>query len=232
MNNVVFSSYINILTEASKDYLIDKLDPDYFSNEQKQVLKDFFAEGKGRDKKIPWERVNSKKNPLTWDDFLFVMATKALLTDPEELEGVNISEGIDYLDFPIPGGNGYVPLNHRASQILASDKIGECKAMWCSASQHDNNWTDHIVNKRQILIYILLTEDKRPTKWAILVDTDDSFEIRDRLNNFYRANTPEERGTAINEDIFYTETGISMTNDILSHQDILNKARNILHKGQ
>lgn len=124
----------------NKDRLIDKLD---LTDEQKSELKDFFKKHPSYESKIDWN-----KRDLTWKDFsgLFDLEYSKSKAKKKGIEG--LKEGMDYL---LLAQNDlytvYYPLDHKASQTLASTKVAPyTEGKWC-ISENSSQWWDNYVNR-------------------------------------------------------------------------------------
>lgn len=170
----------------SKDRLIDKMKN--LTDEQKQTAKDFFNKYPSFEREIDWNRVNSKNNPLTWDDLKAVITKDRTYTSRSQtkkairkgLEG--FKEGIDY-DVLYEGSYGdspitvYQPYTWEASRMIASSSVPPIGVTgeWCTAYQKENYyWRNHtFANDRSAFIYVC--GDSVPTKKV-------AFEINDHLD--------------------------------------------------
>jgi len=84
-----------------------------------------------------------------------------------------IKKGTDYLEIPLKDKDykAYIPLNYKASKIIASDKTGNCRGKWCTAnSDTDQHWIDYIEDGLGVLVYVLDFHVFTPDE----DDTDDS----------------------------------------------------------
>lgn len=148
----------------NKDRLIDKLN---LTDEQKTQLKDFFNKHPNYESKIDWNNKN-----LTWDDFsgLFDLEYSKSKAKKKGIEG--LKEGLDYL---ILEQNDlytiYYPLDHKASQTLASTRVAPyTEGKWC-ISQNSSQWWDDYTN-RGIDFFFYFT---KTAKYAIDRRTRDEF---------------------------------------------------------
>ena len=197
-------SFKTYITEK-KDHLIDKL---AITDHQKKELKSFFAKKPNLENKIDWQ-----KKGLAFADFADVMATtKTERTRMVKKQGIaGLKDGKDYLELKSPADfpfHAYIPLTWEASKLIASNKIGNGTAKWCTA-HHSlyKHWYEYAENFR-VLIYLI----GKDTKIAMVLDgnyIDDVYDIED--------NTIE------------IEAEYRILVDI--NKSLINKARGIIEKG-
>jgi hypothetical protein len=70
--------------------------------------------------------------------------------------------GKDYIevDIGVPDANAYIPLNHKASQLIASSRIGPCVGKWCTAENTPKQWDDYVYSRGIVLVYIITPDTK------------------------------------------------------------------------
>lgn len=69
----------------------------------------------------------------------------------------------DYIEIPIKDKEDeiYIPLNYKASKIIASNRVGQCEGKWCTAYQKtDEYWIEYIKENEGILTYVIRNNDK------------------------------------------------------------------------
>ena len=169
-------SFKTYITEK-KDHLIDKL---AITDHQKKELKSFFAKKPNLENKIDWQ-----KKGLAFADFADVMATtKTERTRMVKKQGIaGLKDGKDYLELKSPADfpfHAYIPLTWEASKLIASNKIGNGTAKWCTA-HHSlyKHWYEYAENFR-VLIYLI----GKDTKIAMVLDgnyIDDVYDIEDNI---------------------------------------------------
>lgn len=141
----------------NKDRFIDnKLD---LTNTQKSKLKDFFKLHPSYESKIDWNRKD-----LTWDDFTPLFELEFSKSKAKKQGIAGLKKGKDYL---LLAQNDvysiYYPLNHKASQTLASKKVYPyIEGEWCISMNNEDWWNSYIT--REIDFFFLFTEK---TKYAI-----------------------------------------------------------------
>lgn len=126
----------------SKDHLIDKLD---LTDDQKEQLKAFFKKHPNFENKIDW---NNKG--LQWADFQDLIAIEGKTKTQAKKKGLEgLTEGKDY-EIIDQGQSDmgpwiiYYPLNHKASQTLASTKtVPVIEGKWCIAMNDSHYWFDY-----------------------------------------------------------------------------------------
>jgi len=74
--------------------------------------------------------------------------------------------GEDYIEFDTghPDIVAYAPQNHKASQLIASTRIGPCEGKWCTAENKPGHWNKY-TEKGIKFIYVITPE----TKYAVAV---------------------------------------------------------------
>ena len=84
------------------------------------------------------------------------------LTKSSKKRGIQgLKLGKDYLQIPTPNKLDtetmiLVPLNYKASKIIASDYVGQCEGKWCTAYQKtDEYWESYIEENEGVLVYIV-----------------------------------------------------------------------------
>lgn len=52
--------------------------------------------------------------------------------------------------------HGYIPLNWKASRVIASDRVGNCEGRWCTSYAKDESyWTEYVKKKKEIFVYLV-----------------------------------------------------------------------------
>jgi len=119
-----------------------------------------------------------------------------------------LKEGRDYikLDVDYEGIEVLIPLNHKASQVIASDKVGSCVGQWCTAQNNSNYWDDY-VNKNGITLVYIINLKGATEKWgkyamAIQPDEDlvEYFDERNRSLRLGEVELPDGLLNAIEEE--------------------------------
>ncbi len=149
------------LVEEKKDHLINKLDS--LSADQKTEVIEYFRKHPNMESKIDW---NNKS--LSYDDFRTVMETESKtgkLKAVKEKGIAGLKEGVDYIKYPSNDFNGYIPLSHAASKMIASDKIKPCVGRWCTAQNENTYFKKYVFKNKVILIYFIMPD----TKYAIAI---------------------------------------------------------------
>jgi len=151
-----------------KDHIIKRLNN--LTDEQKEVLINFFKDRPNLESKIDWNNTE-----LTFSDFSDVMKpSKTQKKKSFKIHGLDdMTEGDDYLKFPIQEYPAFIPLTHDASVKLASHYIGNSEGQWCTAQSDDDDYFyEYCVESGKVLIYIIT--DK--TKYAVATNPNASFE--------------------------------------------------------
>ncbi len=175
MRNILSPFAREILFEK-KEHLIKKIPS--LDGKQKQVLIDFFNKHPNYEGLIDWNKYMS----LTYLDFLSVLQKGITsksgikkLVKKTGLEG--LKEGKDYAEiYHNDYVYGIVPLNHKASQYIASSYIGNCEGEWCTAMNKSDHW-DYYAKEGKILIYFIDFKNKK--KMAVLINPDTIDEVED-----------------------------------------------------
>ena len=173
-----------------KDHLIKKLKN--LTKDQKDEIIQKFDQRRDLENKIDW---NNKK--LSYADFSEILSTVSKRGEMKRAKkavkerGIKgLKEGKDYVEIDVQGDwVGYIPLNHKASSIIASDKIGNCEGKWCVASpgvtDHWNRYGHHGIN----FIYLISPNGE---KYALAVfppptaDLQDWMDIEDYINETHK----------------------------------------------
>lgn len=201
-----------ILTEK-KDHIIKRLKN--LTDEEKQTLIDFFNKKPNLESKIDW---NNKD--LSFKDFEDVMS----ISKTERIKSVKKSgilglrRGVDYLDFPFSNANGYIPLTHEASRLIAGNDIGKCVGEWCTAMNSSKYWRDYVNKKGIVLIYIIYKD----TKYAVAVST----RLRDAGKQYAEIFNASDKSITLDE--LESETNIDILRMIENNIKIINKAKEII----
>lgn len=161
-----------------KDHIINRLHA--LSQEEKELLIKFFEKNPHLESKINWNNKN-----LTFKDFKEVLDTvsKTRLEKQVKQHGVSgLREGKDYVDCTFMydkhnyGCWAYAPLNHHASRLIASDKVGSVTGRWCTAENNDYHWSLY-TRGGIVLIYLIWKHDG--DKLAIAINPDGDIEVFD-----------------------------------------------------
>jgi len=74
-----------------------------------------------------------------------------------------LKEKIDFLNFGTiedKFGNlyrGYIPLNYKASKVIASKRVADCEGKWCTAYQKDASyWKKYVKIDKNVFVYFVL----------------------------------------------------------------------------
>ena len=130
IRNIIEESFL--VEEGNKDRFI--LNNDNLTSSQKETLIKVFDERRHLEKGVDWN--NWKK--LTFDDFkstLIKASTGALKKLKEKKDYIEVKGfKCDADDFI----GAYIPLNHNASHVMASDKMGFTRGKWCIAYDGDD----------------------------------------------------------------------------------------------
>ena len=114
-----------------------------------------------------------------------------------------LKKDVDYIEIKLKTkhAKAIIPLNHEASVLLASNRVGTCKCegKWCISFKKNNKyWKSYVIRKKQVPIMVM-TED---TKWCVMALKSGSFHVWDQYDNKEsNANTPftnEEKIPEIN----------------------------------
>jgi hypothetical protein len=168
-----------LIEEGSKDRFI--LNNKNLTESQKQVLINIFNERRILEKEVNWNNKN-----LTWDDFKDVLiksSTGAL----KELKPRKDYVEIDGFRCDDPNFIGaYIPLNHNASFIMASKKLGFARGKWCIAYNGDTKyWVEyaygtgsasHYADSPSVFIFVVYLG----TKYAVQIREDEKIYIWDQ----------------------------------------------------
>ena len=170
------NNLINFL--ESKDYLIDKLDLEDY---QKEELKVFFKKHPNFENKIDW---NNKD--LQWVDFQDLIAVEGKTKTQAKKKGLEgLAEGKDY-EVVSQGQSDmgswiiYYPLNHKASQTLASTKtIPAIEGKWCISMNYASHWNEYTSKGIDFFFVFFFPEgDNIGAKFAVSRrPIDESFEF-------------------------------------------------------
>jgi hypothetical protein len=179
--------------EKSKDIVnqLEKLDPTSPKNKYVEVFAKIFLDSKlsiekfiekfnreNLKEKISTLEKKSQKIDLTkiktFEDFKNeVEKLSSTITKSSAKHGISgLTLGKDYLKINVKDENckAYIPLNHKASKIIASSYLGGCTGKWCTAQNDDTYWEKYIQDTKGILVYILnenLDENNKNRKQAI-----------------------------------------------------------------
>lgn len=115
---------------------------------------------------------------------------------------VGLTKGKDYIQIPLSyeGIHAYIPLNYKASKVIASDRVGDCEGKWCTAYQKtDEHWNDYVSDRGGILVYLInpYEQDSSDSKKAFYFYSNDvveGFDAEDEPISFYT-------GSATNKEI-------------------------------
>jgi len=80
------------------------------------------------------------------------------ITRSKEKQGLQgLTKNKDYIEIPLPDKDfkAYIPLNHKASRIIASNRVGGCEGKWCTAQNTSDHWDQYIERVGGILVYIV-----------------------------------------------------------------------------
>jgi len=154
----------------SKDHLIDKLYN--LSREQKEEIKAFFKKHPNYENKIDWNN-----RDLKYRDFRPVLELANKSKSVAKRDGLaGLVEGTDFKFFKAYDFyNVYQPLNHWASKILASSKVGVggITGQWC-ISMNTSRWWDNYTRGGKVFFFLIGTNEKLPDQYkkiAICYDT-------------------------------------------------------------
>ena len=153
----------------NKDRLIDRLD---FTDEQKDKLKSFFQTHPNYESKIDWNRKD-----LTWADFEPLLKLEGKSKSQAKKKGIEgLTEGVDYY---LLAQNDlysiYYPLNHKASQTIASTKVYPyVEGKWC-ISMNTPDWWNSYVSK--LIDFFFICTDKTKYALARYNNSDNCIEI-------------------------------------------------------
>lgn len=88
-----------------------------------------------------------------------VDSTTSVITQSKAKQGMpGLKKGTDYIEIPTNNDlvKAYIPLNYKASKVIASDKVRGCEGKWCTAYQKtDDYWNEYIEYNRGILVYVI-----------------------------------------------------------------------------
>jgi hypothetical protein len=176
----------SLLIEEDKSHIIGKMN---LHPKEKDTLINLFKTKPHLEKKIDW----NKWRKLTFADFYEVMShvskserkrkvkklgIKGMKVNKDYLEAdtSSFTTGADTMESGDLLG-AYIPLNHEASKLIASDKVGSCVGEWCTAMNDINYWNDYINKDRCVLIYLVYEN----TKYAVITgpNTDELFNAED-----------------------------------------------------
>lgn len=132
-----------------KDHLIKRLD---LTDDQKERLISFFNKYPNYESKIDWNNRN-----LTWEDFRDLLAMEGKSNSQAKKRGVEgLIEGEDY-EIALEDETRviYKVLTHRASRILASDKVGNnTVGKWCISMNDDHYWNQYTGSGKEFYFII------------------------------------------------------------------------------
>jgi len=145
------------LISEKKDHIIKKM-PN-LSDEEKAILIDFFKKKPNLESKINW----NKWKKLTFADFKPVMketsSERKRKEQKQRRKGISgLKRGKDYIELKTRNKeyDVYIPLNPKASKVIASPHIGGCRGNWClSSSQASKYYRREAKKKRLIPIMVI-----------------------------------------------------------------------------
>jgi hypothetical protein len=125
--------------------------------EEKQEVQTLVNKYPQKASKIDWNKISSLKA----SDVLVVLK-EVSQKDVKRGRVENLVEGKDYLykgtfkDYDV-----YIPLNYKASRVIANVKIGGCEGKWCTAYQMSSgHWDSYTNDKKQLFAYLVKPMDK------------------------------------------------------------------------
>jgi len=74
------------------------------------------------------------------------------ITKSKAKEGLKgLKKNVDYIEIPLKTdkSDAYIPLNYKASRVLASNRVGQCEGKWCTAYQKDDDYWDDYINQKK-----------------------------------------------------------------------------------
>jgi hypothetical protein len=170
-----------------KDHIIKRLKK--LSSEEKDILIAHFKKYPHKENMIDWN--NKKLEFSDFDEVLGKVSTRQLKKRVKKSGIKGLRKGKDYEDVSYMFNDyyAYIPLNHKASKIIASTAIGSCTGKWCTAQNRADYWNRY-TSEGITLVYLVHKDTGE--KWAIAYDhINDEYELFDQLDDDHR-NLPDE----------------------------------------
>jgi len=76
-----------------------------------------------------------------------------------------LQKGKDYINIPLENKDvsAFIPLDYKTNKIIASDKVGNFTAKWCTAENRPTHWNQYIHESEGILVYIVNYNPEKAT---------------------------------------------------------------------
>ena len=163
-----------ILLLEKKDHLIKKIEG--LTDQQVDQIIKHFQKFPHLEKEIDWNRAD-----LSWSDFqpLLKQVSKTQKRKKVSKFGIGgLKEGDDYIKHPSNDFEGYLPITHEASRLLASKRISGCEGAWCISQNDPEQWEEY---KKKGIAFMFVFKDGK--KYAITIYRNDkSLKIFDQEN--------------------------------------------------
>jgi len=165
------NKYLEMLTRVYLEWIDTRIDIDEKSIREdlakfKRIYKDDDIHKKlqsieKRNLKLDINKIFHMGLLITEVDKLFSIKTKSIAkAGMKELQ-----KGKDYINIPLENKDvsAFIPLDYKINKIIASNKVGNFTAEWCTAENRPNHWNQYIHESGGILVYIVNYNPQKAT---------------------------------------------------------------------